>query len=206
MAKIVCTIGVIGGGKDFTAKQFIKDAEAFNQNMIHLNFADELREMAWDILGWRPLTDNDYETFKQSSLITDEKHRCATNINFTGRQFLQRLGTDAIRKRDKNFWVKCWFDNALNAIDEGKRIACSDARFVNEIDAVLKMTHYNPIAKSTFVFCDYKSDRYDCTNPHPSEALAQRVLKDGFKHGEMLPKEYLEKLIQDPELRKIAGM
>ena len=56
--KVKVYIGCIGSGKDFMAKK---------ETDIQLAFADALREDVWDILGWRPKTQEEYESLKSKS-------------------------------------------------------------------------------------------------------------------------------------------
>lgn len=188
--RLVSFLGVLGGGKDFSANKLVKEG------YIKVAFADELREMAWDILGWRPDADDfdrQYDWFKKLPL----NRRCEINtsselyLNYkspgwiqydrdiTGRQFLQNLGTEGIRKRDPDFWARITKQKIQKLLDEGKKVVTTDARFSNEIQSLSELG-------AQFIFCNYKSDRYDATNTHESEALAQSLLKRGFQDGDIV--------------------
>ena len=185
MSKLTCLVGVIGGGKTCRGEKVVK-----KEGFIHINFADELREVAWDILEWRPQNEQEYEDFKLGKI----------NIlgfgYINGRKFLQNLGT-AIKKRDPHFWVRCWEIKLKWLLIEGKDIVCSDLRFKNELIFALnldisRISCYN--LNKDFIFCNYKSKRYDSINEHESEKLAQIILKDGYKDGDILNICYLRNL------------
>lgn len=191
MNKLICYVGCIGGGKDYQAKKYIAE----HPKTKHINFADELREMSWDILGWRPNTNEEYEDFKKLSLISNEE---VSRIEFTGREYLQRLGTEALRKRDPNFWVKCWVNKVQEALNNGYDVVCSDCRFENELRFAIGINYsanlHTP-ASPYFVFCNYISDRYDCTNEHESEKLAQQFLRDGFQDQQSIDIDYIRNMM-----------
>ena len=98
--KIKVYIGVIGSGKDFMAKK---------ETDVQLSFADALREEVWEMLGWKPKTPEEYEEFKSQKwkLPGDRLYY------FTGRDILQRYGTDIRRKEDPDYWAKKLVDKLI---------------------------------------------------------------------------------------------
>ena len=195
MAEIVCFLGVIGSGKDYQAQKLVNE-----RGFVHINFADDLRQMAWDILGWKPETPEEYEWFKKQEMVFISRKPCDETDKITGRQFLQNLGTEAMRKRDPNFWANCWRNQVLENLAIGKNVCCSDLRFSNELSTALSIKkHYLLIGNSAnledvstkLIFCDYKSSRYDATNTHKSEKLAQALLSQGYQDGDILDKNVL---------------
>lgn len=198
MPKLVCMIGVIGAGKDYRAKQLVK------QGYAQINFADTLRELAWEILGFVP---EDYERFKKQEFIIYSEKR-SERVTFThirdGRSMLQNLGT-AMRKREPEFFSYGWFDKVFDLLSDYKNVVCSDLRHINELKTALDVDQevfgvgkdeIQFLADVEFVFCDYRSDRYEPDNAHESEHLAQRILKDGHKDGDILTVEYLKSLLK----------
>lgn len=184
MSRLVAYLGVQGSGKDFSANKLIK------QGYVKVAFADALRDMAWDVLGWTPQNDHSYEWFKRLPIdkrvyINDtEEHKLkllaiqsiSIKEDITGRQFLQNLGV-AMRSRDPNFWVMVAVSKIQKILEEGERVVVTDARFDNEIQSLKSLG-------SKFIFCDYRSSRYNATDTHESEALAQRLLAEGYKDGQ----------------------
>lgn len=194
MTELICFIGCIGSGKDYQAKKLVK------KGYTQINFADSLREMAWDILGWTPANEEEYEAFKNYSIFLNPSFFTTPNRDsghmligsctaFTGRQFLQNLGS-TLRKRDSYFWVALWADKVYSNLPQNA--VCSDLRYSNELKAACI---FDITVK--FIFCDYKSDRYNCTDTDKTEKLAQRILADGYNDGDELPEGYIRKLIME---------
>lgn len=95
----------------------------------------------------------------------------------SGRRLLQRLGTEVMRKRDPDYWVKAWIIKAEEARKAGFNVCVADCRFRNEAEVILANG-------GELVFCDYHSNRYDAGQAHESEHLAQRMLALGLKDGD----------------------
>lgn len=164
--KVTVFMGVIGSGKDYQSQLAVDDGAE------HLAFADGVRDDVWAILGWKPLNDTEYVAFKKLVF---------TNVDgstFTGRDILQRYGTDVRRHEYSDVWCKRLVDS-MQDLEKDSRVVISDCRFTNEVE-YLKSLKYMDI-EVEFVFCNYISDRYDDTDPHESERLAQHLLHEyGF--------------------------
>lgn len=191
MKTITAFIGVIGSGKDYRAESMIRE-----RGCVRIDFKDALIEMCSDLLGYdiRPK----YDAFKNHllGLPLQEPNPLLQQVAWqesvqmqerypglmTGRKLLQRLGTDVMRKRDPEYWVNAWKDSACELLDQGKDIVCADCRFENEILGIIRMTGYT----SNFIFCDYRSGRYDACSSHASERMAQKFLECGYKDGQTL--------------------
>lgn len=180
MSELVCHIGVIGSGKDYKTQQLVKEG------YVQVDFADALRDMAWSLLGWTPFNSEEYSLFKAGKIYIE-------NFGYVnGRVFLQNLGS-AMRKVDKDFWVKKWHEKVNWLLAEGKNVVCSDLRYVNE----MIYAHLMPVSVSTrLVFCNYITPRYEPNNPHISERLAQKILANGYKDGDVLSSDYITSLLQ----------
>jgi hypothetical protein len=153
--KVVILTGVIGGGKTH------KQRELVEQGYIPINFADALKDIASHIL-------------KKNAHGEDFKDE-------VGREFLQRLGF-AIRGVFKNFFVGAVQEKIKNLPPDAK-IVIADARYENELSGIFNLQQDSVIiAKGGLLIevalCNYKSDRYDATNTHDSEKLAQRIVKE----------------------------
>ena len=167
--EVVGYVGCLGSGKSTRANKLI------DEGFMPVGFADELRSMAWKLLSWHPISDEQYEEFKKGDRFIDSM---AGFIN--GRLFLQNLG-ETMREDNKNYWV----DKLKQRIDKlykmgYTKIVITDVRHENELEMIKS---YN---NSKVVFCDYKSDRYDCKNKHISEKLAQDYLKLNYKDGDLI--------------------
>jgi hypothetical protein len=122
--------GYAGCGKDTVADILVK------RGFIKVAFADSLRDMAWNI---NPLVAADSyagEALYYQDVINDLGYHGAKKVYPEVRRFLQRLGTDGLRKRDKEFWVKALFNKISYGVSLGENYVISDLRFPNEALAV----------------------------------------------------------------------
>lgn len=174
-------IGVAGSGKEYTSD--IECAKTFS-------FADEIREMLWVALGWRPENPEAYRDFK------NHKFTFPDGSSFFGRDFMGSFGTDLMRKyrHDNDIWVKCtqakiteWINqNQHSFFPEGTvRVGIQDVREPHEIQALIDMED-DPSGKYTVVFrhCDYHSPEYNAKINLPTEKVAQKFVGLKFRKGE----------------------
>lgn len=191
--EIVCFVGVIGSGKDYRKQQLVAKGYA------PLDFKDALIDMVIDLVGFdiRPV----YEDFKASVIgtVTPDmgpwRRKTGVIVSrillfffpqlMTGRKVLLRLGTEVMRKRDKDYWLTMFTISAGKLLKEGKSIACADCRFPNEVAGVIMLGHILRV-KTRFVFCDYHSFRYNKYVQHESEKLAQELVSKGVSDGQEL--------------------
>jgi len=163
--KIYAFIGVIGSGKDFYAKKKMTGLEQEGLEVAHVNFADAIREMTWNIFQFRPENEEEYEKFKKSKIQVCMKN----NPTITGRRFMQAFATDFFRDIDPLFWIKAWDRQVERCCSDC--VVVSDCRFENEAQWLLR--HHDV----RFIFCNYKSKRYEI-NDHVSEKFAQLFLEE----------------------------
>lgn len=178
--KINVYIGCIGSGKDYRAKQ---DCD------VQLAFADQLREDVWKMIGWKPKTQEEYEAFKNTDLISGTLNSRLDRVEFTGRELLQRYGTEVRRAEDENHWGKRLIDKlALLGSVGTKTVGISDCRFDNEVRRLIKFKkdadHLDIDIQLEFIHTDFKSERYNTTSEHESEKLAQQFAGKVFAEGE----------------------
>ena len=171
---IIVYMGVVGSGKDYQSGLKVKEGFA------RVDFKDGLLDMASDLVGYD--IREHYDFFKEniagyvpSVEYPDKTFRlqCESLIDayptvMTGRRLLQRLGTEVMRKRDEDYWVKCFLKDVVK---HGK-VVNGDCRFMNEVRAIKSLP-----CESKFIFCNFKSLRYDGYLNHTSEKLAQALLK-----------------------------
>ena len=172
---IVGLIGVAGAGKTYRREQFIKEG------FYPLDFKDELVKMCADLTGIR-IQARAWETFK-SIVLKHDATTATLPYEITGRQIAQRLATEVMRKRYPGHFTKTWCKAARPKLMCGRSIVCGDVRFLNEMQAIMRMAkRWN--VKARFIFCDYRSDRHNATLDHDSEKLAQTMLAAGYKDGD----------------------
>lgn len=172
VVNIYAFCGVMGSGKGYECQKLID-----NKNFIKIDFADSLREMVWSMFNWRPLNDEQYDLFKKGQFDVPGYGK------LDGRLILQRVGA-LMREIDNDFWVKEWKKTIDNAISMGYNdICCSDVRYDNEVEMIKS---FGWKANVKIQFCDFHSDRYNAESNHESEAMAQRLLKEGYKDGDLI--------------------
>lgn len=194
--KINVYIGVVGSGKDYAAR---RDCNT------QLAFADQLREDVWTMLGWRPKTDDEYEEFKRSTFVPAgyEPSSIKHQIKVTGRDLLQRYGTEVRRKEKDSHWVDALLRQLEFRTDLGKTVGITDCRFPNEVRGLIQFVRQqnkelsdiglSSLYELNFIHCDYHSGRYDAAQTHESERLAQEVLAESKKEEFDINKYMFEK-------------
>ena len=107
--KIICLSGCAGHGKD-TAAQFLKDKlESKEKTVLVTHYADLLKYICKAFFGWNGEKDE------------------------AGRTLLQHVGTDIIRLKRPNFWVKFLADLFELFDEQWDFVIIADCRFPNEL-------------------------------------------------------------------------
>ena len=107
---------------------------------------------------------------------------------FTGKKLLQDIGTYAKKELGDDVWVKALIKSALAdpALYE-RTIEIPDVRYTVEIDALKEAFDLK------LIFCNFISDRYNATNQHNSEYLAQTLIgQDDLQHGSVIEERHLQ--------------
>jgi hypothetical protein len=189
MKEIIGLVGVIGSGKTYQRDLLVK------KGFVAIDFKDELIDMCEDLVGYG-IRDN-YDKFKESIVgmepLNAREYTRSYPMAMTGRRLLQRLGTDVMRNRDPEYWIKAWHRKALVALGQGKSVAVADVRFENEVDEILRLGKDLPDqVKTRIVFCNYHSHQYNDKSNHESEKLAQSLIRLGLKdQDEVTPSQIL---------------
>ncbi len=150
--KIICISGHAQHGKD-TAAKFMADAlGACGQKVIVTHFADILKHICKSFFGWDGAKD---------------EH---------GRHLLQYVGTDVVRKKSPNFWVKFIADVLTLFDNTWDYVIISDTRFPNELKY---------LEEKGFDVIHVRVQRYGFDNQlteeqktHPSETALDNVEPD----------------------------
>ncbi len=185
--RITAFIGVMGSGKDYKANELLQSDPSY----VRVDFKDALLDMCSDLVGWDVRTDYDWfraapvgmrppkDAMEKLLVLNRVEHLGAAS--HTGRDVMQRLGTEVMRKRDPDHWVDEWEKKAKAALKYGRNVVVADCRFWNEITAITNMSTSN-----AFIFCDFYSERYNGENQHASEYLAQHF-RQRYGDGEYVP-------------------
>lgn len=181
--------GVQGSGKDYRCQQLLKQG-----NYKKMAFADALRKIAFTSLGIKVDKGlENYEWMKANGCIrTIFEDGSDVTINF--RKFLEFTGTEGIRSYDNDFWCKCLIKDIDNT-DEKLNICISDLRFYNEYK-YLKEYCDKKGYEFSFVFCDYRSERYQEFNPHASARLANFLKEIGYADGDEIKDDDMQIYIE----------
>lgn len=167
MIQIYAYIGVNGSGKDYQANL---KKQGLGEGTIVLDFSDGVRDFTFSFLGWKPKNVQEYEEFKtgkSTMFLGNLVHR-------TGREFLDNIGK-RMRDYDNHFWADYTKNKAVEAYSEGcKNFVFNSVRYDEEIEAIkLFATRcaLNEEIYIKFIFCDYRSEKYDDT-PREYQELA----------------------------------
>jgi len=125
---IVVLVGSIGSGKS-TACEYLVESWGFKET----SFAEPIKKFAIS-LGFEE---------KDVYGTQEEKLRVNPYWGISGREFMQKFGTDIMRKNSKvlseeitNVWIKAVECKMKKAKDQGTHLVVSDGRFEDEIEAV----------------------------------------------------------------------
>ena len=108
--QIICVSGKAEAGKTTTAKVAKTILEEKGFRVLVTNYAGILKYICTAFFGW------------------DGKK------NEQGRELLQRVGTDIVRKQDQDFWVNLMKSLLIMFDDEWDYVFIDDVRFPNEIE------------------------------------------------------------------------
>jgi len=190
MKKIVAFIGVIGSGKDYNSKLCLKN----NQGSKKLGFSDGVREFTWNILGWSPKNNEEYEYFKDNPVMNLSTQDWIAVKSLKGRQILENVA-DQMRRYDPEFWGKYWLQSAKRVLTETDLLVVPDCRHHEEAEKIITLATHLGIDYQ-FYFCNYKSERYEIRN-HSSEKFAQVILAQGCQDGDHINR-YVHELTRRP--------
>lgn len=110
MKLIVLLSGKAEAGKTLASNIIKENLEKEGKRVLILSFAGYLKFIAKEYFGWNGKKDRE------------------------GRTLLQYLGTNVVRKKNPDFWVKTVYDLIYTFEDEFDYFILDDTRFPNEID------------------------------------------------------------------------
>ena len=154
---LVSVSGKIGAGKDTIAPEIMKRLNV-DSDSVHEFFARPLKMEVNEVINIIVLSgsaDNAVDEIMKKLDVTQKMaddtvsfifDDVRSNPNITSydrtqgmRRALQYWGTEVRRKQDDKYWVKKAVYSSLSLIAEGKSVYVTDARFVNEIDALIEV-------------------------------------------------------------------
>lgn len=152
---LVSVSGKIGAGKDTIAPEVM---EKLNVESVHEFFARPLKVEINEVINIINISEDHKTAVDEIVKKLDVTQQMAEDtVNFIYddvrsnpeitsyertqgmRRALQYWGTEVRRKQDDKYWVKKAIYSILSLIAEGKSVYVTDARFVNEIDALIEV-------------------------------------------------------------------
>ena len=143
MKKVLTISGSAEHGKTATAVILQKLLEQDGYKCLIINFADYLKYIAKQYLGWDGKKDE------------------------AGRKILQILGTDVVRKKNPNFWVETVLRLINVFSDQYDYFLIGDCRFCNEIECFKE--NDIPVTSLKIVRNNFSNQLTEEQRNHPSE-------------------------------------
>ncbi|WP_346921376.1 hypothetical protein [Glutamicibacter creatinolyticus] len=178
MAGNIIIIGLTGykqHGKSTVASQLEQE-----HGFTRLSFAGPLKEMADRInpvVGINAYLDGD-EFIAEPIHLDAARASCADENDLKSRYplyrlFLQRLGTEGLRKVDDSFWLKLMDETIGDLVQRGqRRFVIDDARFPNESELIGSYRNFGMVSALWQVTRPGAGIPND---PHPSEAFVGQL-------------------------------
>lgn len=155
--KIICISGKAQHGKDSTAKILKEALEADGHKVLIAHYADLLKYICKQYFGWDGKKDD------------------------AGRHTLQYVGTNIIRQKDPDYWVRFIASLLRLFPDEWDYVLIPDLRFPNELsylkDIDFDVTHLRVVRD------DYVSPLTPEQQAHPSETALDDIKPDVLIHN-----------------------
>jgi hypothetical protein len=143
MARVVVISGAAEHGKTAVANILKDILEADNKKCLIISFANYLKYICKTYYGWDGKKDEN------------------------GRHILQYVGTDVVRKKNPNFWVKTVIDFIKVFEDDYDYFIIDDCRFKNEVNC-FKDNGIQSLSIKVFRN-NYKNHLTEEQRMHPSE-------------------------------------
>jgi hypothetical protein len=116
---VIALLGRAGHGKS-TVARYLQDTRGW----IPVSLAGPLKRVAQTVMGF-----TDAQLYGSQA----DKERIDPRYGFSAREFLQRLGTDGLRRE---FGADVHVRALMHSLDPGKTYVVDDARFADEVLAV----------------------------------------------------------------------
>ena len=179
--RIILLTGVIGSGKDYFAKEYIKKHP--NEKVKHLKFAASLRDITE---GMFDIPKGDEEEYTKWKGLGDN------------RQFMVDLGRELKRVYGDDFFAEKIADsifNDMDTCDTKDTYLISDFRFRIEFWTMFQSFP----DKLQIIFCNYKSERYAICPEQVSEQMAIWLLGKGVEDRTELGTGFFAELMREYE-------
>lgn len=181
MINIISFMGLPGSGKDTMANEMASEIE----NAHIISFAEPLRDMAWEILKWKPTSENEYRVFKEG------KSNILPGGYDDGREFLEIL-SDSVKSRfGHDAFIKL-LDEKLKSLDIEDEVVNI---FIPDLRMPREFAYITSCENSKIIWCNYKeipfSPSLERTYTHNSQVetlgmLYKLQIQGRNRHGEII--------------------
>lgn len=176
--KIIMVCGVIGSGKDYFLEQYKKEHP--DEEVVEIKFAEPLKAIIGNMYSIDVSDKSKYEEWKNKPenrlLLQNLAEGIKDNLSQT---IFAKKAVD----RMNEYVFSCYNREFIKL----PTFIISDFRYKEELDVVFNYINYTLCSICTYelyvYFTNYISDRYDKTNTHKSEKMAQDMVKDGYETG-----------------------
>lgn len=130
----IAIVGKMGSGKSTVAGILV------SKGYVHHSWAEPVRAIF--SLAYDTITKDNYAEVKEAEFVVSEPGTNGQPMDVvrTGRELLQRIGTDAMRLNvDLDFWVKVGMNKAYGLVMQDKNVVNDDTRFLNEANALSRL-------------------------------------------------------------------
>ena len=166
--KVILVSGKAQSGKDTTAKELQKKLMRDNHSVLVTHYADLLKFICTNYFGWNGVKDEE------------------------GRQMLQHVGTDIIRKQNPTLWVDFVAMMLKYFHDNWEYVIIPDCRFPNEITTLIKngfdIIHLRVTRQG------FESSLTEEQRNHPSEIALDDIAPDYYVDNSGTPEELSGKI------------
>lgn len=152
--KVICISGKAQNGKDTSAEFMKAILEAKGQKVLIAHYGDLVKYVTQSFFDWNGEKDE------------------------RGRSLLQKVGTDIVRKKDPNYWVRFVADMLSFFYGSWDYVLIPDCRFPGEID-YLKEHGFHTIHMRV-VRQNFQSPLTEEQQNHPSETALDHTLPDHY--------------------------
>lgn len=167
--KIICISGKAGHGKD-TAAQFLKDQlELKCSNVLIAHFGDLVKYVCKTFFGW-----------------DGQKNKA-------GREMLQTVGTDIVRHKDPDYWVRFIADMLKFFEHTWDYVIIADTRFLTEIKYLTD--HGFDVIHIRIIRDEYLSDMPIEQQNHESEIDLDDYFPDIYIHNNGYLGDFYDSLV-----------
>ena len=172
--KIIMVCGVIGSGKDYFLEQYKKEHP--DEEVVEIKFAEPLKAIISNMYSIDVSDKSKYEEWKNKPenrlLLQNLAEGIKENLykDLFAAKATDKIG-DYIESYDKDI-------SQLTFIISDFRYNEELVTMCNYVDYILYRSYCLYV-----YFTNYISDRYDKTNTHKSEKMAQDMVKDGYEEG-----------------------